>query len=80
MAAFTHLNESSLDRALRIVFGIILLFFGWGIVVGMLGLIFKLIGIVLLVTGAIGWCPAYALLGISTRHPTPPAAPAGSAH
>jgi hypothetical protein len=77
MAAFMHLNESGLDRALRILIGVALFFLGWtGMVLGTLGVVLEVIGIVLLVTGAIGWCPAYALLGFSTRHPTPPAAPA----
>lgn len=55
-------NEGTLDRALRILAGLILLslvFVGpqtpWG-----------LIGIVPLATGLIGWCPAYTLLGIRT--------------
>ena len=55
-------NEGTLDRALRIIAGLILLslvFVGpqtmWG-----------LIGIVPLATGLIGWCPAYTLLGVNT--------------
>ncbi len=58
------MNEGGLDRILRIIIGAALLlgvFFGpswlnpWG-----------WIGIVPLVTGLIGWCPAYAILGIKT--------------
>lgn len=55
-------NEGTLDRAIRIVLGIGLLSLT---VVGpqsMLGLI----GIVPLVTGAIGFCPLYKVLGLST--------------
>jgi len=55
-------NEGNIDRALRIVVGlalIALVFVGpqtpWG-----------WIGIVPLVTGLAGWCPAYALLGLNT--------------
>ena len=57
-------NVGSPDRILRIVAGL-----------GLLSLIFLLegnnrwfglIGIVPLLTAAIGWCPAYTLLGIKT--------------
>ena len=55
-------NEGKLDRALRIVLGLALLslvFVGpqtnWG-----------LIGLVPLVTGLVGNCPVYSVLGIST--------------
>ncbi|MBI5069110.1 MAG: DUF2892 domain-containing protein [Deltaproteobacteria bacterium] len=55
-------NEGTLDRAIRIALGLALLSLT---VVGpksMLGLI----GIVPLVTGAIGFCPIYKVLGLST--------------
>jgi hypothetical protein len=55
-------NEGTLDRGIRIVLGLALLSLT---VVGpksMLGLI----GIVPLVTGAIGFCPLYKVLGLST--------------
>jgi hypothetical protein len=55
-------NESTVDRALRIILGLILLslvFVGpqtlWG-----------LIGIVPLATGLLGSCPVYSILGVST--------------
>jgi Na+/proline symporter len=55
-------NEGGLDRILRVVVGLALLalaFVGpktpWGYV-----------GLVPLVTGAIGFCPLYSLLGINT--------------
>jgi len=55
-------NEGNLDRILRVVGGIALLsivFIGpktpWGY-----------IGIVPLITGAVGTCPLYSLLGIKT--------------
>jgi hypothetical protein len=55
-------NEGGLDRIVRIVAGI-----------GILSLAFvgpktpwAYLGIVPLVTGIIGWCPPYSLLGIST--------------
>ena len=55
-------NEGSLDRILRIVVGIVLIslvFIGpqtpWG-----------WLGVVPLLTGLVGWCPVYTLLGIRT--------------
>ncbi|KIC18011.1 MULTISPECIES: YgaP family membrane protein [unclassified Leisingera] len=55
-------NEGTLDRALRIILGLILLslvFIGpqtpWG-----------LIGLVPLATGLMGYCPLYQILGLST--------------
>lgn len=55
-------NIGNLERIVRIIAGLAILslvFIGpkslWG-----------LIGVVPLLTGLIGWCPPYALLGIST--------------
>jgi hypothetical protein len=55
-------NEATLDRAIRVVLGLVLLslvFVGpqtlWG-----------LIGIIPLATGLMGSCPVYTLLGVST--------------
>lgn len=55
-------NEGTIDRAVRIAIGavlIVLVFVGpqtpWG-----------WIGIVPLATGLVGWCPAYRLLGLRT--------------
>ena len=55
-------NEGTIDRVLRIVVGAILIalvFVGpqtpWGWV-----------GLVPLITGFVGWCPAYRILGIRT--------------
>jgi len=55
-------NEGTLDRALRIIVGIVLvalaltgpqIAWGW-------------IGMVPLATGLMGWCPLYTVLGIRT--------------
>ena len=55
-------NEGTLDRILRVVAGLVLLslvFVGpqtlWG-----------LVGIVPLLTGLAGYCPAYSILGVNT--------------
>jgi hypothetical protein len=64
---FFSTNEGAIDRGIRIVFGLALLsliFFGprtwWGIV-----------GLVPLITGIVGTCPLYSLLGINTCRLTP---------
>jgi hypothetical protein len=65
-------NEASWDRALRIVLGLALLYLGWtGTVGGALGWIFKVGGFIPLVTGMVGWCALYAVLGVSTRERAP---------
>jgi len=56
------LNESSIDRGLRIVLGIVLLSL---VVVGPQTL-WGLVGLVPLLTGLVGFCPLYRLLGVST--------------
>jgi len=76
MASFT--NEAAWDRALRIVVGLILLYLGWaGVVGGTLGVVFKILGFLPLLTGVVGFCPAYALLGVSTCARAPKAGPTG---
>jgi hypothetical protein len=68
MSAIKNLNESSIDRTIRIVVGLIAIYLGW-FVIGdeLLAAVFKIFGFVPLVTGLIGWCPFYSILGISTR-------------
>ena len=60
-------NIGSVERIVRIVFGI-----------GILSLAFvgpaspwAYLGLLPLVTGLVGWCPPYALLGIGTAHREP---------
>jgi hypothetical protein len=55
-------NVGSVDRALRVVAGLVLLSLT---VIGPKTL-WGLIGIVPLLTALVGWCPAYTLLGIRT--------------
>ena len=58
-------NESSTDRYLRIALGLVL--FGLAIMVGhTLGIVLGVVGVVALVTGVVGFCPLYKVLGIST--------------
>ena len=55
-------NEGTIDRALRILSGLVLIALAATGTVGVWGWI----GVVPLATGLIGWCPAYTLLGINT--------------
>ncbi|HZQ11451.1 MAG TPA: DUF2892 domain-containing protein [Pseudolabrys sp.] len=69
-------NEGLFDRIVRGVVGAILLAVGGfsiegpiALVEGAFALIMAVAGGSLLLTGLIGWCPAYALLGIRTCAP-----------
>jgi len=55
-------NVGSLDRGLRIVAGLALIGLAATGNVGVWGWL----GIVPLATGLVGWCPPYAMLGLST--------------
>lgn len=55
-------NEGSVDRVLRIVVGLALIGLTLNGAIGVWGWI----GVVPLLTGAIGWCPLYTVLGIKT--------------
>lgn len=63
-------NENGIDRALRLVLGVVLLVasFMWlGASAGEItGIIAAVIGAVLVLTGIVGFCPAYRLVGMST--------------
>jgi hypothetical protein len=55
-------NEGTIDRALRVLAGLVLLVLA---VTGQLGA-WAYIGVVPLATGLIGWCPLYTMLGLNT--------------
>jgi len=60
-------NMGTIDRALREIVGIaaIAAYF-MGMLTGTLGIVALVVGVVLIGTAAISWCPPYAMLGIST--------------
>jgi len=61
-------NESNLDRGLRAVAGIVLAIVAFAIGAGTtLGIISMVLAAILLVTGAVGFCPLYRLLGLRTN-------------
>ncbi|WP_431299769.1 YgaP family membrane protein [Tabrizicola sp. BL-A-41-H6] len=59
-------NEGTVDRVLRVAVGLALLV--WFYVDQGQGFwhYAKLIGVVPILTGLVGWCPLYTVLGIST--------------
>jgi len=60
-------NVGTTDRIIRALAGVaaVGVYFG-GMLTGTLGTVALVVGIVLLGTAAIGWCPPYSLLGINT--------------
>lgn len=62
------LNESNIDRVIRAVAGVVLLYLGiGGVLGGTLAIVSGVVGAVLLLTGAIGFCPIYFALKLSTK-------------
>ena len=57
-----RLNVGNLDRALRVIFGIVLLALAVSGTIGAWGYI----GIIALLTGVAAYCPLYSMLGMST--------------
>jgi hypothetical protein len=55
-------NVGGIDRILRIILGLVLIGLAATGTVGWWGWL----GVVPLLTGAIGWCPPYAILGFNT--------------
>lgn len=56
------INEGTIDRALRVIAGLVLIGLAATGTVGVWGWI----GVVPLLTGLFGFCPAYAMFGMST--------------
>jgi hypothetical protein len=67
-------NEGTVDRLFRVVIGLALL----ALTVSGPHTLWGLVGIVPLLTGSVGTCPLYSLLGISTCPVTRPRATIGS--
>jgi hypothetical protein len=55
-------NEGTIDRSVRVFAGLVLIALAMTDIIGAWGYI----GVVPLVTGALGMCPLYSLLGINT--------------
>jgi len=56
-------NMGSIDRALRIIVGLVLVVLTLTGTIGLWGWL----GVVPIVTGALGRCPLYSIIGLNTR-------------
>ena len=61
------MNESTGDRIFRVIVGVALLIAGFTALSGALAVIAIVVGAILTVTGAIGFCPIYKVLRTGTR-------------
>ena len=62
-----QVNEGPIDRIVRVAAGIALLAVALlGLVASPLSLVAGAVGVILVATGALGFCPLYALVGFST--------------
>lgn len=55
-------NVGGIDKILRMAVGVVLI----GLAVAGIGTPWTWIGVLPLVTGVVGFCPAYSLIGVST--------------
>ncbi len=61
-------NEAGWDRVVRVILGVVLLsLYFMGSVSGTAGIIALIVGLVMLVTGLVGFCPLYKVVGFSTK-------------
>ncbi|MEO1784007.1 DUF2892 domain-containing protein [Thermodesulfobium sp. 4217-1] len=60
-------NEGTIDRIIRFILGLVLIYIGFSMQFDTLGIILTVIGIVLIFTAATGFCALYKLLKISTK-------------
>ena len=59
-------NEGKLDRTIRMVAGVLSLYLSLFALDGVFKTIALVLGIVLVITGSLGFCGLYTLLGINT--------------
>ncbi len=62
-----RLNEASWDRVIRVLLGILLILVGQIWIEGAWRWALTVIGLIPLLTGLVGFCPLYAIFGLSTR-------------
>lgn len=65
-SALAKLNVGRTDRYIRVVIGIVLLMFAVFSLSGAWATVAGLVGLILVGTGFIGFCPIYRLFGINT--------------
>ncbi len=59
-------NESMVDRVVRLVLAVVFFYLGAMVLVGVLSVVAYVLGFVMLVTAATGFCALYKLFGINT--------------
>lgn len=61
-------NMGTLDRTLRTAAAVVIVvLYAGGFIGGTLAIVLGVIAAAFLVTSAVGWCPVYVPLGLSTR-------------
>ena len=62
------INETNLDSAVRIFAAVLLLYLGFGgELAGTNAIAAEILGVILLLTGVVGFCPLYALFRFSRK-------------
>jgi hypothetical protein len=60
-------NESNIDRIIRVVIGVAAFIAAFAVGLSSVGgIILAVVGVVMLVTAAVGFCPLYRIFGMST--------------
>jgi hypothetical protein len=62
-----HMNESILDRGIRLVLGLALVVVLFTLLTGIWQIIAAVVAAILVLTAIVGFCPLYTLFGINTR-------------
>jgi len=72
------MNEGAVDRLIRVLAGIVLLYTGYFYFAGAVRVVFYVLAFLIVATGAVGYCGLYQLMGWSTIKAKQPAKPAAS--
>jgi len=64
---YMHMNEGIGDRIFRVCAAIVFFFIALKVTSLVISTILAIIGFILLMTGALGYCPFYFLFNINTR-------------
>ncbi len=65
-------NMHIIDRIIRIIIALlIVIFYAMGQITGLAAIILGIVAVAFVITGGLGYCPIYHLLGISTNPSKP---------
>jgi len=74
----TKHNIGEVERILRVILGIFAMLLGFLFIQGVAGIILGVLGLIAFLTGVVGWCGIYVLLGKEELpQPQEPASPEG---